>query len=325
MSSSAESPNTRTHRIVLDSRDRDRTAHPRPSKYEVDLEDDLRDVVSVRLVAADVPFSSYTLPSGDPASARTLTLQTPLVGGGDPTPVVFRAGVYESGAAVAAELSFQLGTIAPPILYGVAWDAREDAIYVFVDGAFALTCDPAAAPRLARLLGMGPTVPTRPLVVQGATDVATAQSGVHNTAGLAYGLRMPFRVDVRGERYIALDLTPTAELLTSTNDPVNRTFAILPKSSSDTNIAWPEGAAVEKSWSTPLARISRLGVEFLDYYGTEYDFQNQDHRIEVVFRCLAQNQTARMYASMPRNWGGQPSTQQDRPPPQGVYISSPFG
>ena len=72
---------------------------------------------------------------------------------------------------------------------------------------------------------------------------------------------------------------PTAQ--TSVSEPIDRTFAVIP-------VAWdvnvqPSGETFVKRWAPPLGRVGRLVLEFTDAYGLPYDFQNQDHRIELTF------------------------------------------
>jgi hypothetical protein len=43
----------------------------------------------------------------------------------------------------------------------------------------------------------------------------------------------------------------------------------------------------EKRWTPPLSRVGRLMIQFLDADGEQYDFQNQDHRLELMFEVLA--------------------------------------
>lgn len=97
----------------------------------------------------------------------------------------------------------------------------------------------------------------------------------------------PFRRDFRGDRCIVLKMTPTAEVLSSTSTAIDRTFAVLPKGPlNELSIRSMEMHPDEKRWLPPLARIARVGVEMLDADGNLYDFQNQDHRLELIFDCV---------------------------------------
>ena len=98
----------------------------------------------------------------------------------------------------------------------------------------------------------------------------------------------PFRRDFRSDRYVILKITPNAELLTSVSQPINRTFAIIPRGSAgDLNVNNNTQAdAYEKRWNPPIERIAKMNISFTDAYGNPYDFQNQDHRLEFLFECV---------------------------------------
>ncbi len=42
-----------------------------------------------------------------------------------------------------------------------------------------------------------------------------------------------------------------------------------------------------RSEAPPLSRVGRLMIQFLDADGNAYDFQNQDHRLELMFEIVA--------------------------------------
>jgi hypothetical protein len=97
----------------------------------------------------------------------------------------------------------------------------------------------------------------------------------------------PFRRDFKAERYVILKITPNSELLTSVSQPINRTFAIIPKGpSGDLNVNDTQTDAYEKRWNPPIDRIGKMNISFTDAYGNPYDFQNQDHRLEFLFECV---------------------------------------
>jgi hypothetical protein len=52
---------TRAYRVFIDSKDRDRTVHPDPSNYTINLLEELHDVVSVELISYHIPFSDFNI------------------------------------------------------------------------------------------------------------------------------------------------------------------------------------------------------------------------------------------------------------------------
>ena len=325
---------TRTKRVVLDSRDRDVEAFPTPNAYEVRLPDDIQDVSSVRLLAADLPFSRYDVHADNnavpvrvallalapgsyagPADVVSLLQATmnaassptgstvaftfatgaastgldvdasacgdawtlkrkiaPMLLGG-PTAVVatyrvvagLQVGDYGSAAEVAAELQTKLGdaTTCVSASMAVAHVARTDSFVVRASKAFALDFAAAgAAGTAARLLGFSP----------GAAYSSTDDGSFEL-------VRAPYRCDLSKDAYIVMQLSPSAELVMSANNPTNRVFAVIPRVP---RVDQSEHDYI-KEWSPPLARVSKVGLRFADYHGRPYDFQNQDHRVELLF------------------------------------------
>jgi hypothetical protein len=71
------------------------------------------------------------------------------------------------------------------------------------------------------------------------------------------------------------------DTLNSPSPAAHRAFAIIPRT--NPSIAVDDMYPFKKSWTPPLARVSRMRVAFTDPDGMPYDFQNQDHRIDVLF------------------------------------------
>lgn len=289
---------TRTFRVVIDSRDRDVRTYPTPAKYEVTLDDDLHDVRSMRIASADVPFSAYTIGTALQASVVRLDL-----GGGVVVPAALRPGDYKTSADLATELAHALTTAASlsPVAatFTVTPNPRTDVLEVRSDEPFTLSAPvPLAgassggtqtARQVARVIGMS-------MCDDAVAALESTSATLHDPAH-PYLATLAFRTNLRPDRYMVLLMTPNAEVLISTCHAVNRGFALVPISSDSTNIQLASSAAI-KTWATPLARVSRVGLTFVDYYDTPYDFQNQDHRIELEFSCDTQSYGARMYPTV---------------------------
>ena len=52
-------------KLIVDSRDRDKTVYPKPNKYRYNIKDEYKDVISVELVLADIPNSVYNINEGN--------------------------------------------------------------------------------------------------------------------------------------------------------------------------------------------------------------------------------------------------------------------
>jgi hypothetical protein len=272
----AAPPQTRRHRIVIDSRSRDRSAHPSPAKYEVLLQNDLYNVTSMQLAVADVPFPAYLV---GPAR-RGVPFS---VAGGATLTAVLPAGDYADPADMASELESALNaaaaaagaSTAPPSAFVVRWLARTDSFELCASAPFTLPLAGRDSDTPAAVLGFG-------------TDADYASQPA--TPG-PHVLRAPFRRNFVPDRYLVLKLSPNAELLTSPSQAIDRTFALLPVTPvMSVNV---DDEAFTKRWNPPLARVARIALEFTDAEGNAYDFQNQNHHVELIFETCA-------------NRGGQP-------------------
>jgi hypothetical protein len=265
---SAAPPALATRRVVLDSRHRDAARDPRPDRYDVQLPDDLEDVVAVRLLWADVPFSAADVDERNRALPLVLLAQ--------PAPalaVLLAPGDYAGPAELASEAERALAAAAPGAGFLVRYLAGPDTFEVSAGVPFGLpfaseaarACEQAPG-GAARLLGFSPR-----------RDHASAPDpgapGRHVLRGDAR------RADPRDPReYLVLHLSPPAEALTGLG-AAHRALARVRRGEPQLP---PEHDYV-KTWGTPLARVARVGVAFTDRDGRRYDFRGADHVLELEF------------------------------------------
>jgi hypothetical protein len=257
----------RTRYVVIDSRDRDHVAYPTPNKYEIRLDDDISDVVSMKLVAADVPFSALLV--GD----WNAYLPVSLDGGETVVDAVLEAGDYSSPAEMASAITTALTCAMPTATFATSYASRTDAFTFTGSVPFTFAFRTSGRKNTAaRMLGFSPK-----------EDYASADGEI----------RAPFRRDFSPCKYIVLNISPSAEVVTSINNATNRSFAILPRRYTDMSIE-TDAAVFEKKWFPPLGRFARVGVEFTDYEGNPYDFQNQEHVLHLLFTNMRQHRNYRI-------------------------------
>jgi hypothetical protein len=269
-------------RMVIDSRSRDLVAYPTPAKYEISLFEDLFGVTAVNLIVADVPFPAYLIGenlrsvpfSFTPASstAGQTLVATALLPVGDysdaaPADLATALGAAMGEAAVALAGA---GAVAPTFL--ATYVARTDTYAIASDCPFSLLFSGRSTGTPAKVLGFG--------FADYASDPGALDPETHTVAA-------PFRRDFRKDRYVVIKLTPNAEVITSVSQALDRTFAVVPVDARQLNINADEDG-FEKRWTPPLSRVGRLTVQFLDGDGNLYDFQNQDHRLELMFELVGQ-------------------------------------
>lgn len=254
-------------RIVVDSADRDRVSHPTPSSYVVHLPYDIFNVCSVRLVSALMPSKqAYLVGAGDPQ-------RVPVnLSGGETAVAMLPYGDYAESADVAAALQTSLLDAAASVSasndFEVSVDERLDRYVIRSTHGFSIDGS-KMHPATVQMLGLR----------QGTVQVATYDA---SQAPWPWVCAAPFRkcmdAPYRSSAVMRLHL-PSAELLVSASQTLNRSFAILTPGPSNKDTT---GMPYEKRWVAPVSRLSRFNVEFVDVFGSPYDFQNQDHRLEFV-------------------------------------------
>ena len=183
----------RVHRVVIDSRERDLRAYPNPAQYEVQLAEELRNVVSVRLSSSDVPFPARLI------GPRANTLPFLWYGAGPAVQLnaVLRVGDYASGSVLAFELQRALnlavqGAGGAGTEFFVSLDGLTDALTITAAAQFEIlplatvTGRPMA---LARVLGLPHTQPVLAVLDPAPADPARP-----------YVTSLPYRVCLERDR-----------------------------------------------------------------------------------------------------------------------------
>ena len=264
---------------MIDSRNRDLRSFPSPNHYEVILDNEIKDVVTLRLSFVDIPCPGYNVN----ISNNIL----PIRMGSSPslTFAEVEPGEYDSGADLVVAVETALN-IAAGTQFVVVWDAMKDQIVISSGQTdFALLFSEKPTKTMARVLGFEPGV-----------DVTSVEE-VGQGGELLHTARAPFRVDMWADkRFIVMNMwNPAIELIFAPSPTVDRAFTVLsiPRCRKDkqqhimlTDSEFASGGSGIKKWTPPLSRLRRIGVTFRDEKGILFDFQNQDHRLEFVVDTL---------------------------------------
>jgi hypothetical protein len=257
----------KAYRYLIDSRHRDKSVYPSPSKYRINLEEKITNVISVELVTADVPFTTYLI------SASEHTLHVTEDGGSTTVTVELPIGDYtQAELAVAAEAALNAQCLAT---YTVTWEARTDTFTISSNLIDKVTADVLSFTLLAgesgscaRVMGFGEMT--------------------YDTAGTGGVLHAPYRADMRKDPYIVM-LLRGAKALNATNSGVDKTFAMIPRTRNGLNYVSPTDSGRNIKYYNPIQPDLRtFDIAFLDRHGQPVDFQNQDHVIELVFNTYNQ-------------------------------------
>lgn len=252
---------TRSTSFVIDSRDRDRIRFPLASHYEISLDEAVHDVFRMELLVADVPYAAYLIQSTNNTIQAIMTSVSPPTCISATLPV----GDYQaSELSTAVAVALQSTTSASQYQFSASYSTLTDNISVTCTQPFDLVFD--ATGSVALELGF----------VTGSTNVGIP-------AGSEYAVTPPFRRDSHTNPSVILRIMP-ASVNTSINQNINQSFAIITPSRTALSAAAPNLA--RKTFHPPIARFSRFCVDFSNYDGTPVDFQNHDHRLEILLTSL---------------------------------------
>lgn len=244
---------TRYTRLVIDSMNRDTSLYPNPNDYYFVFDDDINDVVSAKLVSIDIQFSTYTI------NMHFNTLWV-TVGAGSETAVALTQGIYDE-TGLATMLQNALVTAFPSAGFTVNYGSRLDKYTFSANTSFSMNFK-GKSNSIDQLLGFA--------------------KKIYSSSGDS--IIAPFRCNFGYNNYIIMCIDQF-DNNKSNSKPLNKSFAVFSK---DYNLSVGDEPNIIKKFSPPLARLAKLHLTFFDRFGNLYDFQNMDHRIELLMQSFKQ-------------------------------------
>lgn len=243
--------NTKTTRIVIDSKDRDVTLFPEPNSYEVRFDDDIEDVMNMQMISIDIPLSSYMINK----YFNTFT----LIVDDESRDIVLEEGDYTE-QELASHITDVINTN-----INVTYNSKKDGFVFTGTAPFSISFkNQSANNSLHAMLGFKHHIYT--------SDGSNIIKSQH-------------RKNFNFNNYIVMSIDQF-DLLKSNSNNLHRTFAVIVKSYHDINMG--DIPKLIKYCTPPIARLSRIKISFKDRFGNPYDFQNLDHRIELLFTSFKQ-------------------------------------
>lgn len=232
--------------------------YPLANHYEIILDEAVHDVTTLKLLVADVPFVSYLVSSVNSA------IQTNINGSATRLKAVVATGDYPVGTDLKTAVLTALQATTTSNTFTTSYLVPTDNISVSCDAPFTLTFPATGSVALEMGFAVGTTVSSVPV-------------GNTNT------ILPPFRRNQHLNPSVILSIYPAC-VNTSITDTINQSFAIV---SPNRNALSAAGERFpQKTFHPPIARFSRLIVDFVNYDGSPVDFQNHEHRIEVLLLSL---------------------------------------
>lgn len=251
----------RKYKYIIDSRDRNKNVYKNPAKYNLKLDEGLTDVTRIELKLTDFKFNPYNI------NDNNCILHTSSLGN-----FTIQSGVYD-GNSIATHISTLTGinTTFNPITLKLTFNSTINTTFIFKNNNpkqydFETYVDIYPSKSVGKLLGF---------------DIEDYDL----TANVPF--EAPFIVDLETENYIIMYMQQ-AKTYQSRNNNTHNSYAIINKLESTSDGIVMYSNEISKSFNPPIANLTNLKFRFSDYYGNLYDFQNKDHRFEMIFTLLKQ-------------------------------------
>ena len=264
-------------RVVIDSRDRNLSYFSTPSTYEISLPDDIEDVVAAELQIMDLPFSAYMIDENNCVLHMSLNSGLDLVQvtipKGDYTttslPTAIEAAAVNMGINLTVTYlperdNFKFTMSQPFILSFIGEEVKYHSSSLVSDTEFTTTYKKNS---MAKVIGFGPKTYLSHL------DATTSK----------HTLFSEFRKSFRENKYIIMHIEQIT-INQSINSIIHKSFAVIPPRAVDMNLY--QIYQIRKNLNPPIAKLGKLKIRFTNHYGQPYDFQNQDHRFDIIFESL---------------------------------------
>lgn len=259
--------------ILIDSRDRNQNDYPNPNDYQIDLNDNYRELLEVKLISSNVPKSQYLINNNNnkltfiDSNNITHIIQIPI-------------GNYNITELV-SQIQTSMNNVGASDTYTVSVNLKTNKITINTTSNFQLIFNGG----LEKYNNSERTIYNQNSIGKLLGFLPTDLSGANNyTSQNQY--------DLNGPTYILLHIDEFFNI-EGINSSIQNSFAKIPldtdqntykffKQSNDYN--------VETLFSPPLAKLSQLNIRFLNYDGSLYDFGGLEHSFLIKIKTLNQSQ-----------------------------------
>ncbi len=239
-------------KVIIDSRDRDFTLYSEPSKYVINLDTPINDVVGLQLSDYNVPFSRTLI------NNTNNILKYSVDNLANTKSVSLTNGNY-TGTELATELKTKLGTD----INTVTFDSKTLKLtFTATNNNFVLIFDSSVSDKnnLYSILGFS----------------------INNYTASSNAIISPYIVNLDVDNYIIMNLENAITNI-SNNSTTNKSFAIIKNTILSDEL-------IKKEFNPPINNFSKFIIEFNDYYGNLYQFNGKEHRLEFVIETLCKTE-----------------------------------
>jgi hypothetical protein len=263
-------------RVVIDSRDRNSLLFPTPSSYDIYLDEELEDVTAAEILVMDVPFSTYLINQ----SNNKLVLVYGPSSHSDQVDQVHTVHITP-GDYNGQQLASMIKSVTcshTGMSMDVVYNALQDNFIFSSTHTFKIQLSLFPLSNLYKILGLD-------------HQDHWSFTGSPDAFGNSNYVKSRYRKDFSDHKYIVMNIEQIS-LNVSGNTTINKSLALIPSAYSSLNHF--SVTPIKKFFNPPIGRLTKLRLSFWDYYGNLYDFQNHDHRIDIMFES---NKHLRRYKS----------------------------
>ena len=282
----------KTTRIMIDSRDRNTDLFPNPANYEVTMTQEIDDAVAATIIVADIPHTSYLINPNNYeltvlVDTDEVTASLPF-GNYTPSDLATEIQTALNNAVNAANVA---------IIFQVEYHARLDKYVFTANREFSVSCEGGVEPygdAQVRTISDASGNLVRQIV--GQTVTPYRKNSIGKMIGFprkvvssdANGrLEAPFRKNFTDANMIVLHIEQM-RLYQSDTTHVNKSILVLHGTSTRELGVFSSNTEYRASFSPPIPRLSKIRLTFYNAWGELYDFQNYDHRIEMLIESSKQ-------------------------------------
>jgi len=259
--------------IVIDSRDRDTNAYTSNSNYQIDLDEEYKNILSVELLSIDVPKSQYLINNSNNKLYFT-------VNGGSELIATIPIGNYSISELLTA-LKLSMDTVSGEN-FTITSSALTNKITIQNGTQFSLIFSTVVIEDLVPLY----TAKDNNIGGILGFPITSNITVLANTDSIA-----PNQYNLNGPTYLILHINEFENLF-GKKSSIKKGFAKIPLDATQSEYKYFKNTQdyhAIKEFTPPLSKLGQLNISFLNYEGGEYDFGGLEHSIVLKIRRLNQS------------------------------------
>jgi len=265
----------RKFKYIIDSRDRNTKRYPNPAKYTLNLDHNINDVIMIQIYLLDIPFNNYNITQYNNIlhifnKSLNITDEYSIIPGNYTPQTLVEAlnnVLVDNNNVGVATITYN------EITEKITFMANGDIELIFKSPTQKkydddILIDKYMNNSIGKVLGFG---------------IDNYEIGANDE------LESPYTLNLKADDYMTMYIT-TAKNYYSINTHAHEAFAVI-NNQSNGNLNIVSEELMKKSYYPALPSMKTFSIKFKDYHGNLYDFQNKDHRFEIIFTCYKQTRS----------------------------------